>query len=54
MDDGLFIVFHNEKLASPLLKFSESDPWDALRSFTGISQTEAEKLLGPQPKVVKE
>jgi hypothetical protein len=53
MDDGLFLVFHNEKLASPLLKFSESDPWEALHSFTGTSQMEAEKLLGPQPKVVK-
>lgn len=51
-EDGLFLVFQNGKVVTPLLKNTESNPWESLSSFTGITKEEAEKILGPRPKIV--
>jgi hypothetical protein len=46
---ALFMVFRDGRLVTPLLKSTESDPWDALRSFTGSSEREADVALGSRP-----
>jgi hypothetical protein len=51
-EHGLFLLFQNGKVVTPLLKNTESNPWENLSSFTGCTKEKAEEILGPRPKIV--
>ncbi len=51
-EPGLFVLFQNGKVITPLLNNMESNPWESLSGFTGCTKKQAEEILGPRPKIV--
>ena len=51
-DDGIFLVFLDERLVSPILKTTETTPWEYYKHLTGANDTQAEAVLGNRPKVI--
>ena len=51
-DDGRFLMFYHDKLISPLLKSTETTPWDYLMTTLHTNSAGVELILGPKPKIV--
>ena len=46
---GFFIVFVNDKLATPLCSNAAFDPWQALEHYAKVSSDDAQRILGKKP-----
>ena len=46
---GYFVVFVDDKLATPLCANAAFDPWQALEHYAKMTNDQAKRILGPKP-----